>query len=1262
MNFIKQIEASLKAINQARFQDLINHLLHLKGNKFVGAPGSVVAKEKTSKGAPDSFFLKEDKYIFVECTTQEKLGHSKNFIEKLLKDIDHCFDVAKTGIAKNNIEQIILACTDKITTDEFKQLKEKVSAYNADTKLKILDIQNLPLNIYDFPGLSEQYLGIQIVKGEIYNLPDFIIKTTKGLQPSLINQFLGREEELKESLIHLQDVDILVLSGPAGVGKSKMATAILEEASRDNFIPIVVQSSAVPLWDDFVHLFQNGKDYIILFDDANKSVQNLAYLLDFVQKPRTNKLKVVITVREYVKQNVYKSIINSNSKWKEVEIGNLKDEEISKIILGVLPNLKYHFDIKTKIIELAKGNARVALMATYSITPGAEINYLSSPVKLYEKYFEKISTETEIFSKPIMLQALAIVSFFGVLDRKNSDINKILKEKFNIDWDELWVAILELNSHEILDVYANEIVKVSDQVLASYAFYKCFIDKTSAAIDYGQWIMSFLASHSSRINRTLIDINNTFNYHHIKELVLPHLQKVILKIENGEQEYAFYKLFWFYKDYDALKFLQNWINNLPAEGRIDSFEFSYAHNDHIRATSYFELLINFWDHPSELLKPSIELAIQMVSTQPSRLPEFLKFLSDHFKYKINDLDNDYKRQHTLLEVLLGENRSELHKKISFGIFLNIINELLGWDFTQFGPSKGGTFSFFNFELQNTPSLLALRNKILDGFYQLFEVDKIQSNKILEKIVFPGGDIDKEVYINEIPIYQKLIHNKFSIKQYAHCNFVKKLTKRIQQAGGIIPKEWSRFTDSKIMQLSSLLKIGDDRKGKSFKMIEAEKEEVIKAFISEKNFDQIKDFLFSVSDFYIQQEDHSIWKFQHGITAIFKSIGDKSKVEIEKALGLFFNGSLSFSLNTSILNYLLNKNILTGIELYTIIYKEDFSAKLYWLVCFFNALPKDQTDIYYMPTLIQVFKTSEQRLPINNMTDFSKFQNAFEEYQRINDNNHELANHNIITYLTEILYSRKSIPNISFGFEFCQSSHSYFSNHFYLLKNVFLFLKTKEDHFDYDGKELEIILDIDENFLIDCIEQNLIGFNYSSALRFDRFVLDSLWKLNNYETIIEKILLIMPSKTKYLQYLDDDAAALFTFKNIDDETSLKVQSFIDSFIEKHYNNQNAIILIMIVVYRKFQNQFTQYLKKFLLLNKDFEIVRNIEFDRSESWSGSRVPVIQTRINFINEIIEMIKTLPTVLDYTNHLQYFEQKITWAKKDIEHEQKRDFMEYYD
>ena len=75
----------------------------------------------------------------------------------------------------------------------------------------------------------------------------------------------------------------------------------------------------------------------------------------------------------------------------------------------------------------------------------------------------------------------------------------------------------------------------------------------------------------------------------------------------------------------------------------------------------------------------------------------------------------------------------------------------------------------------------------------------------------------------------------------------------------------------------------------------------------------------------------------------------------------------------------------------------------------------------------------------------------------------------------------------------------------------------------------------------------------------------------------------------------------------------------------------------------------------------EVTKHINFGRSESWSGSRVPLIQKKIEFYQDIIRMINTLPSILDYSEHIDHFEQKIIRKKQEIEDEQRRDFMEEF-
>ena len=115
------------------------------------------------------------------------------------------------------------------------------------------------------------------------------------------------------------------------------------------------------------------------------------------------------------------------------------------------------------------------------------------------------------------------------------------------------------------------------------------------------------------------------------------------------------------------------------------------------------------------------------------------------------------------------------------------------------------------------------------------------------------------------------------------------------------------------------------------------------------------------------------------------------------------------------------------------------------------------------------------------------------------------------------------------------------------------------------------------------------------------------------------------------------------------------------IEKYANNEKVVLILIEMVYHNFNFWFVDYFKEFLLVNKNIEVTKHINFGKSESWSGSRVPLIQKKIEFYQEIIKMINALPNILDYSEHIDHFEQKIIRKKQDIEREQRRDFMEEF-
>ena len=100
MSIINKIEVALQQINDAIFQELCNqYLVRLYNLHSLTPTGSVIGKEKTRKGTPDTFFVDDQGgYVFVEYTTQQQSVGSRSFFSKIQEDISKCHDPQKTQI------------------------------------------------------------------------------------------------------------------------------------------------------------------------------------------------------------------------------------------------------------------------------------------------------------------------------------------------------------------------------------------------------------------------------------------------------------------------------------------------------------------------------------------------------------------------------------------------------------------------------------------------------------------------------------------------------------------------------------------------------------------------------------------------------------------------------------------------------------------------------------------------------------------------------------------------------------------------------------------------------------------------------------------------------------------------------------------------------------------------------------------------------------------------------------------------------------
>lgn len=131
MSKLTDIQYRIDQLDGGAFQNLCDAYLTCKGYGIGYSLGMRTGTNKTAKGNPDTYFLKEDgKYVFVMYTTQKD-----DFIKKALKDLEKCFDADKTGIPAENVGEIVYCHTcGRLLAGDTQTLNEFCKARSHSTK------------------------------------------------------------------------------------------------------------------------------------------------------------------------------------------------------------------------------------------------------------------------------------------------------------------------------------------------------------------------------------------------------------------------------------------------------------------------------------------------------------------------------------------------------------------------------------------------------------------------------------------------------------------------------------------------------------------------------------------------------------------------------------------------------------------------------------------------------------------------------------------------------------------------------------------------------------------------------------------------------------------------------------------------------------------------------------------------------------------------------------------------------------------------
>jgi hypothetical protein len=486
------------------------------------------------------------------------------------------------------------------------------------------------------------------------------------------NPLIGRETENQEVESCLAEHKVVVLGGAPGVGKTKFAIEFLR-AKRDNEkLPVfVIRDNHQNVWMDVQRLKRKEQKFVLLIDDADRQLPLVKQIITLIKSSSSrDEIQLLLTVRSIAKRDLEDCL--QTIGWREVRLAGPTEDSIRRMVSGAPYNISDEAVIR-RIIQVSHNNARFAMMVARLAKDDPSVLRTGKIGDIYRAYYQRYIQNIEELNAPAYVRVLGLLAIFRVvrMDADSKATFAALLSFVGMSRKEFLNCVAGLEKRELVE-REYEVVKMDDQHLRAYYFYRAFME--DCLLDFGNLLTQFYYPTDRRFRNAVYAASENFG----KPEVLATLGGALTSFSeslDGERLTAFYENFGDLWPERALDFVGAIVMRTP---KVANPVFAKISKDNANRNYTEDRLLrliagNLQNGDSEF-RQALDLSFEYVRRKPELVEDLVTQLGSisHYEYR-NDDENAARKQLFFKILLKGVNANDA---LSQRVFLEMIDNYL----------------------------------------------------------------------------------------------------------------------------------------------------------------------------------------------------------------------------------------------------------------------------------------------------------------------------------------------------------------------------------------------------------------------------------------------------------------------------------------------------------------------------------------------------------------------------------------------------------